>query len=101
MASSVSSTMPLVFTETYHNISFLAKLTNQGADSPVRPEHVAIGQSLLRRLRGRNHSKVEYVQRSYGVGNGRVAAIGRYWPNNTKFVCYQNMKGSRGACGGS
>ena len=86
--------MPLAFTETYHNTSFLEMLTNQGSDSPVRPEHVAIGQSLLKRLRGKNHSKVHYVQRSYGVGNGRVAPIGRYWPNNKGFVCNQNMMGS-------
>eukprot|EP00873_Tetraselmis_striata_P009643 jgi/Tetstr1/429907/TSEL_019772.t1 len=81
-------------TETYHDLGFLKKLANQGHGSRVMPEHQAVGKNILKRLRGKDTSEVGYRQRIYAVGNGRSTAIGRLWPKQQRFVCYQNMLGS-------
>ena len=92
----MTSGMPasISFVETYYNTTFLQKLCEQKASSPVMPEHVALGTSLTRRLRGKNSSKVEYAQRKYSVGNGEVASLGRFFPLNKGFVSYPGMLGS-------
>ena len=87
------SSNAVVCTETYHNTEFLDMLLSQRRDSPIFAEHIAIARSLKRRLNGQTNSVVNYTQRQYSLGNGRVRALGRYWPANKQFVCCQNMLG--------
>ena len=93
--SSASNMIPtsLTLTETYFDIAFLDKLCNQRPDSQVKREHISCAKSLAKRLRGTNTSEVKYEVKKYKIRNGETASIGRLFPANKGFVCYQNMLG--------
>lgn len=95
MSKTVNMNTPLEITlsETYSNTDFLAKMISQSSGSTIDKQHVAVAKSLHKRLKGKTVSKVAYTQKAYKIPDG-VAYVGRLYPANQRFTCYQNMKGS-------
>eukprot|EP00873_Tetraselmis_striata_P039780 jgi/Tetstr1/460044/TSEL_005364.t1 len=87
--------MPLriELTETCHNVDFLRKLFSQSSSSVIDKSLVTIAKNLHKRLRKNASTTVEYVQKAYPIPGGDDAFIGRLYPSNQRFVCFQNMLG--------
>eukprot|EP00873_Tetraselmis_striata_P021731 jgi/Tetstr1/441995/TSEL_003145.t1 len=87
--------MPLriELTETCHNVDFLKKLFSQSSSSVIDKSLVTIAKKLHQRLRKNASTTVEYVQKAYPIPGEGDAFIGRMYPSNQRFVCFQNMLG--------
>jgi hypothetical protein len=85
----------IILTETYHDMPFLEKLVVLGDSPSIVPAHARTAATLLKRLKGKNFAYVTYTQKVYKIDNNEAtASIGRYWPRNSEYVCYQTMLGS-------
>eukprot|EP00873_Tetraselmis_striata_P020410 jgi/Tetstr1/440674/TSEL_028983.t1 len=58
--------------------------------------HQAAGvkNAMEMRLKYNASTKVEYVQKAYKIPGEGYSYIGRMYPSNKRFVCFQNMLGS-------
>ena len=85
----------ITLTETYYDLGFLENFASLGASSAnIQPNDVMAAKKILKRLRTSNQTSVVYEQKEYQIGDGRKERLGRYWPDQNGFVCYQNMRGS-------
>eukprot|EP00873_Tetraselmis_striata_P028813 jgi/Tetstr1/449077/TSEL_036290.t1 len=66
----------------------------QSSSSAIDKYQVSVAKKLYQRLRYNSSTKVQYVQKSYKIPGEGVAFIGRLYPSNQRFVCFQNMLGS-------
>eukprot|EP00873_Tetraselmis_striata_P027957 jgi/Tetstr1/448221/TSEL_035509.t1 len=66
---------------------------SQSSSSVIDKSLVTIAKNLHKRLRKIPSTTVEYIQKAYPIPDGEVAYIGRLYPSNKRFVCFQNMLG--------
>ncbi len=85
----------ITLTETYHDLPNLTKLAMLGDSPSIASAYARTAATLLKRLKGKNFASITYTQKFCKIGNnGATAAIGRYWPRNSDYVCYQTILGS-------
>jgi len=77
--------------ETYNDIAFLSKLASLENCPSMLPSHVLYAKHYLSRLKGSKNVYVKYERKMYKITDSIKEGLGRFWPRNTEYQCYQNM----------
>jgi hypothetical protein len=77
--------------ETYNDIAFLSKLASLENCPYIHPDQVLYAKRLIARLYGGRTTNVKYARKVYKITDSINESIGRFWPLNTAYHCYQNM----------
>ena len=57
-------------------------------------DHIAAAKAILRDIKTLTSRKVKYTQKCYPLSNGSTVGLGRLYPINSRFHCYQSMLGA-------